>query len=94
MGLAVTSGGGERGVGLTPNPAALPQVGLAATSRGGEPRDAALGGAPFHAQGLAALGLAGAGAEREVELGGLPPVDERLLVPPPGPPRAAVHTVF
>jgi len=70
---------------------ALPQVGLAATSRSGEPRDAALGGAPFHDQALAALGLAGAGADREVELGGLPPVDERLLARSPAPPQAAVH---
>jgi hypothetical protein len=57
---------------------------------GGQPLGAALGGAPFHDQALAALGLAGAGADLGVELGGLPPVDERLLVRS-RPPRAAVH---
>lgn len=53
------------------------QVGLTVAGGG---QDATLGGAPFHAQALTALGLSGAGASLEIAFGGDPPVDGRLLV--------------
>ena len=53
------------------------QVGLTVAGGG---QDATLGGAPFHAQALTALGLSGAGADLQIAFGGDPPVDSRLLV--------------